>query len=297
MGLPISRILQVINTNIEGTVASRYREGGDEFDILVRLREEDRGKHEDILNIFITGPGGKEMSLKGFATITEGKGPTKIERRGQQRLITVMAGIHGRDLGHIVRDIGDRIRDLEIPRNFRLDFASEYEKQKEAFGGLLFAIILAIVLVYMVMASQFESLTEPFVIMFTVPFASIGVILAIIVLNMNVTIPVFIGGVLLIGIVVNNGIVMIDYINRLRKKGEPLMEAILMGARRRLRPILMTTLTTSLALVPMALGIGEGSEINAPLARVVIGGILISALFTTFFVPTLYGSIKGISRK
>jgi HAE1 family hydrophobic/amphiphilic exporter-1 len=262
----------------------------------VRLREEDRGRHEDILNIFITGPGGKEMSLKGFAYITEGKGPTKIERRGQQRLITVMAGIQGRDLGHIVRDIGDRIRNLKMPRNFRLDFASEYEKQREAFGGLLFAIVLAIVLVYMVMASQFESLTEPFVIMFTVPFASIGVILVILALHMNVTIPVFIGGILLIGIVVNNGIVMIDYINRLRKKEHPLREAILIGASRRLRPILMTTLTTSLALVPMALGIGEGSEMNAPLARVVIGGLLISALFTTFFVPTLYGSIKGIGR-
>ena len=296
MGLPISRILQVVHTNIEGTVASRYREGGDEFDILVRLREEDRGRHEDILNIFITGPGGKEMSLKGFAYITEGKGPTKIERRGQQRLITVMAGIQGRDLGHIVRDIGDRIRNLKMPRNFRLDFASEYEKQREAFGGLLFAIALAIVLVYMVMASQFESLTEPFVIMFTVPFASIGVILVILALHMNVTIPVFIGGILLIGIVVNNGIVMIDYINRLRKKEHPLREAILIGASRRFRPILMTTLTTSLALVPMALGIGEGSEMNAPLARVVIGGLLISALFTTFFVPTLYGSIKGIGR-
>jgi HAE1 family hydrophobic/amphiphilic exporter-1 len=296
MGLSVSRILQVINTNIEGTVASRYREGGDEFDILVRLREEDRGRHEDIMNIFITGPGGREMPLKGFATIREGKGPTKIERRGQQRLITVMAGIHGRDLGHIVRDIGERIRDLKLPPGFRLDFASEYEQQREAFGGLLFAIALAIVLVYMVMASQFESLTEPFVIMFTVPFASIGVILAILALNMNVTIPVFIGGVLLIGIVVNNGIVMIDYINRLRKKGHVLREAILMGGRRRLRPILMTTLTTSLALVPMALGFGEGSEMNAPLARVVIGGLLVSALFTIFFVPTLYGSIKGIGR-
>jgi len=294
MGLPISRILQVINTNIEGTVASRYREGGDEFDILVRLREEDRGRHEDILNISITGPAGSEMPLKGFATIREGKGPAKIERRGQQRLITVMAGIQGRDLGHIVHDIGDRIRNVKMPRDFRLDFASEYEQQREAFGGLLFAIALAIVLVYMVMASQFESLTEPFVIMFTVPFASIGVIFAIIVLNMNVTIPVFIGAVLLIGIVVNNGIVMIDYINRLRKTGKPLMEAILIGASRRLRPILMTTLTTSLALVPMALGFGEGSEMNAPLARVVIGGMLVSALFTTFFVPTLYGAIKGI---
>jgi len=155
MGLPISRILQVINTNIEGTVASRYREGGDEFDILVRLREEDRGRLRDVLNISINGPGGKDIPLKGFATITEGKGPTKIERRDQERLITVMAGIHGRDLGHIVEEIRERLSDLKLPRNFRLDFASEYEKQKEAFGGLLFAIILAIVLVYMVMASPF----------------------------------------------------------------------------------------------------------------------------------------------
>jgi HAE1 family hydrophobic/amphiphilic exporter-1 len=296
LGLPVSRILQVINTNIEGTAASKYREGGDEFDILVRLREEDRGSLEDILNISITGPGGKEIPLKGFAAVIEGKGPTRIDRRNQERLITVMAGIQGRDLGHIVQDVRERIGDLRLPPNFRLNFASEYEKQKEAFGGLMFAIILAIVLVYMVMASQFESLTEPFVIMFTVPFASIGVILVLLLLNMNVTVPVFIGGVLLIGIVVNNGIVMIDYINRLRKKEHPLREAILLGAKRRLRPIMMTTLTTSLALVPMALGFGEGSEINAPLARVVIGGMLVSALFTVFFVPTLYGSIKGIGK-
>ncbi|HUT69398.1 MAG TPA: efflux RND transporter permease subunit [Desulfatiglandales bacterium] len=155
---------------------------------------------------------------------------------------------------------------------------------------------MAIILVYMVMASQFESLSEPFVIMFTVPFAAIGVILAMLILGMNVTIPVFIGCVLLIGIVVNNGIVLIDCINQLRKGGIPLEEAILLGGRRRLRPILMTTCTTALALVPMALGFGEGSEINAPMARVVIGGILISALFTTFFVPTLYGTIKGMGR-
>jgi HAE1 family hydrophobic/amphiphilic exporter-1 len=296
LGLPISRILQVINTNIEGTAASKYREEGDEFDILVRLREEDRGSLQDILNISITAPGGKEIPLKGFAAVIEGKGPTRIDRRNQERLITVMAGIRGRDLGHIVQEIAEKIGDLKLPSNFRLNFTSEYEQQKEAFGGLLFAIALAIVLVYMVMASQFESLTEPFVIMFTVPFASIGVILVLLLLNMNVTIPVFIGGVLLIGIVVNNGIVMIDYINRLRRRGNPLTEAILIGARRRLRPIMMTTLTTCLALVPMALGFGEGSEMNAPMARVVIGGMLVSALFTIFFVPTLYGSIKGIGR-
>jgi HAE1 family hydrophobic/amphiphilic exporter-1 len=296
MGLPISRILEVINTNIEGTAASRFREGGDEFDILVRLREEDRGRLEDIRDIFITGPGGKEIPLKNFARIIEGKGPTEIERRNQQRLITVRAGIQERDLGHIVQDIRERIRDIELPQNLRLDFASEYEEQQEAFGGLLFAIILAIILVYMVMASQFESLTEPFVIMFTVPFASIGVMLAILILRMNVTIPVFIGAVLLIGIVVNNGIVLIDYISRLRREGMQLEEAILLGGRRRLRPIMMTTCTTALALVPMALGLGEGSEMNAPMARVVIGGILVSALFTIFFVPTLYGSIKGIGR-
>jgi hydrophobic/amphiphilic exporter-1 (mainly G- bacteria), HAE1 family len=296
LGLPVSRILHVINTNIEGTVASKYREGGDEFDILVRLRENDRAGLEDILNITITGPKGKEIPLKGFARIREGKGPTRIDRRNQERLITVMAGIQGRDLGHIVQDIKEKIGDMKLPPNFRLTLASEYEQQKEAFGGLVFAIALAIVLVYMVMASQFESLSEPFVIMFTVPFASIGVILVLLLLNMTVTLPVFIGGVLLIGIVVNNGIVMIDYIKRLKNMGHPLREAILLGAKRRFRPIMMTTLTTALALVPMALGFGEGSEMNAPMARVVIGGMLMSALFTLFFVPTLYGSMKGIGR-
>jgi len=293
LGLSVSRILQVINTNLEGTAASKYREEGDEFDILVRLREEDRGSLEDLRNISVTMPTGKEIPLKGFTAVTEGKGPTRIDRRNQERLITVMAGIQGRDLGHIVQDIREKIADLPIPPDFRLHLASEYEQQKEAFGGLLFAIALAIVLVYMVMASQFESLTEPFVIMFTVPFASIGVILVLLLLNMNVTIPVFIGVVLLIGIVVNNGIVMVDYISRLRRKGHALRDAVLLGARRRLRPIMMTTLTTCLALVPMALGFGEGSEMNAPMARVVIGGMLVSAVFTIFFVPTLYASIKG----
>jgi HAE1 family hydrophobic/amphiphilic exporter-1 len=148
----------------------------------------------------------------------------------------------------------------------------------------------------MVMASQFESLSEPFVIMFTVPFAAIGVILAMLLLGMNVTIPVFIGAVLLIGIVVNNGIVLIDCIGQLRREERSLEEAILTGAKRRLRPIMMTTCTTALALVPMALGLGEGSEMNAPMARVVIGGMLVSALFTLFFVPTLYASIKGMGR-
>ena len=133
-------------------------------------------------------------------------------------------------------------------------------------------------------------------IKFTVPFASIGVILAILILHMNVTITVFIGGVLLIGIVVNNGIVLIDCISRLRKEGKSLEEAILLGGRRRLRPILMTTFTTALAFAPMAVGFGEGSEMNAPMARVVIGGMLVSALFTLFFVPTLYGSIRGVGR-
>jgi HAE1 family hydrophobic/amphiphilic exporter-1 len=297
MGLPVSRILQVINTNVEGTIASHFREGGDEFDVLVRLREKDRARIEDIQDIFISRPGGEEIPLKSFARVVEGKGPTEIERRNQQRLITVRAGIQDRDLAHVVQDIGERIRGIQMPRNFRLNFASEYEQQKEAFGGLLFAIVLAIVLVYMVMASQFESLSEPFVIMFTVPFAAIGVILAMLLLGMNMTIPVLIGAVLLIGIVVNNGIVLIDCIGQLRRQGNQLEQAILTGGRRRLRPIMMTTCTTALALIPMALGLGEGAEMNAPMARVVIGGIVVSALFTLFFVPTLYATIKGMGRE
>jgi len=184
----------------------------------------------------------------------------------------------------------------DIPRvsNLRFDDIERIEKTLEFIGksevdGINFSSISKNLGI-----TKYKA--EPFVIMFTVPLASIGVILAILVLRMNVTIPVFIGGVLLIGIVVNNGIVMIDYINKLRKKEHTLREAILIGAKRRLRPIMMTTLTTSLALVPMALGFGEGSEINAPLAHVVIGGMLVSALFTILFVPTLYGSINGIGK-
>jgi len=289
-------VADMLQTVLSGTIAGYFRDGGDEYGIRVKLADAERRSMRDILDLTVPNADNQPVVLRNIVSEEKRSGPVRVERKDQERVIAVNANIAGRDMGAIIADAREALRTIPVPAGFMIGFGGDYEEQQKAFGELGTGFILALILVYMVMASQFESLSEPFVIMFTVPFASIGVILVLLLLNMTVTLPVFIGGVLLIGIVVNNGIVMIDYIKRLKNMGHPLREAILLGAKRRFRPIMMTTLTTALALVPMALGFGEGSEMNAPMARVVIGGMLMSALFTLFFVPTLYGSMKGIGR-
>jgi len=293
LGLNFSQIAQTIRSANAGTVASWFREGGDEYDILVRLQAEDRQTPADLEKIFITSPLGRQISLDTVARVEEGVGPVRIERKGQERVITVSGGIKGRDLGSITRDIKEALADIRIPEDFLVEFGGEQEEMTESFRSLFFALLLAVVLVYMVMASQFESLRHPFVIMFSLPFATIGVILMLFLTGTTFTIIVYIGLIMLAGIVVNNGIVMISYINILRERGLALSEAVRMGARRRLRPILMTTFTTVFALLPMALGIGAGSEMWAPMARTVIGGLLTSFLFTLVLVPVLYTIFAG----
>jgi len=293
LGLNFSQIAQTIRSANAGTVASWFREGGDEYNILVRLQAEDRQTPADLEKIFITSPLGRQISLDSVARIEERLGPVRIERKGQERVITVSGGIKGRALGSITRDIKETLADIRIPEGFLVEFGGEQQEMAESFRSLFFALILAVVLVYMVMASQFESLRHPFVIMFSLPFAAIGVILMLFLSGTTFTVVVYIGLIMLAGIVVNNGIVMISYINILRERGLALSEAVRMGARRRLRPILMTTFTTVFALLPMALGIGAGTEMWAPMARTVIGGLLTSFLFTLVLVPTLYTIFAG----
>ncbi len=293
LGLNFSQIAQTIRSANAGTVASWFREGGDEYNILVRLRAEDRQTPADLGKMFITSPLGRQISLDTVARVEQGLGPAKIERKGQERVITVSAGIEGRDLGSITRDIKEALADIRIPEGFSVEFGGEQQEMTESFRSLFFALLLAVVLVYMVMASQFESLRHPFVIMLALPFAATGVILMLFLTGTIFTVVVYIGLIMLAGIVVNNGIVMISYINILRRRGLALFEAVRMGARRRLRPILMTTFTTVFALLPMALGIGAGSEMWAPMARTVIGGLLTSFLFTLVLVPTLYTIFAG----
>jgi HAE1 family hydrophobic/amphiphilic exporter-1 len=212
-----------------------------------------------------------------------------IERRDQERVITVSANIAGRDMGSIAGDAGQRLESVERPKDFYVFFGGELEEQQKAFKSLVFSLILAVILVYAVMAAQFESFRDPLIILFSIPFAGIGTALVLFLTNTTFNMQAFIGLIMLAGIVVNNAIVLVDYTNLMRREyGHPLREAIELAGRRRLRPILMTTLTTVLGLLPMALGIGEGAEVQSPMARVVIGGLTTSTLITLIFIPVLY---------
>jgi HAE1 family hydrophobic/amphiphilic exporter-1 len=192
-----------------------------------------------------------------------------------------------------MRDIQRQLRQIRLPKGFTFVYGGEYEDQMESYRELSLAFLLAVVLVYMVMAAQFESLIHPLIIMFSIPFALIGVILVLAVTNTTLSVQSLMGVVMLAGIVVNNAIVLLDYVNMLRRtRGMPLREAVEEGGRRRLRPILMTTLTTILALIPLAIGLGEGGELQAPMARVVVGGLLVSTLITLVFIPTLYTIVE-----
>jgi len=289
-GLSVADIAQRLRTAFGGEVATMYREGGDEYDVRVRLREEDRLRLEDLRTQWMVTPRGERVPLSNFVRLERRTGPSSIERIDQERSITVSAYlVPGYSLGNVIRDLRPRLNQIPLPKGFSLVYGGEYEDQLESYREMSMAFVLAVILVYMVMASQFESLLHPLIIMFSIPFALIGVILALVLTDTTLNVQSLMGVVMLTGIVVNNAIVLLDYVNMLRRKrGMQLREAVEEGGRRRLRPILMTTLTTVLALTPMAIGLGEGSELQAPMARVVIGGLLVSTLVTLVFIPTLY---------
>jgi HAE1 family hydrophobic/amphiphilic exporter-1 len=293
LGVSVHTILQAVETSVAGTVASQYREGRDEYDIRVRLREADRQQLADLDRIFVTTPGGRQIPLRSLTVTRPGTGPVVIERRAQERAVTIQAGMTGsRDFGSIARDVEHLLATTHIPEGFQAIMGGERQEQQASNQNMLLTVILAILLVYMIMAALFESLMHPFVILFTIPFAAIGGILMLWLTGTNVSIPVYIGAIMLVGVAVNNGIVMVDYTNQLRQQGLEVMQATYQGAVTRLRPVLITTLTTTLALIPMAIGVGEGAEVWAPLGRVVVGGLAVSALFTLFFIPSLYSLIE-----
>jgi len=293
-GLSVSDIAGRLRTAFGGEVATRYREGGDEYDVRVRLREQDRVGLDDLRTLWITTPRGERVAVSNFVRLKRTTGPTIIERVDQERTLTVAANLApGYSLGNVMRDVRRALSQIQMPKGFTLVYGGEYEDQQESYREMLLAFLLAVTLVYMVMASQFESLLHPLIIMFSIPFAVIGVILALVLTNTTLNVQSLMGVVMLAGIVVNNAIVLLDYVNLLRRTyGMPLREAVEEGGRRRLRPILMTTLTTALALTPMAIGLGEGSELQAPMARVVIGGLLVSTLITLVFIPTVYTIVE-----
>jgi HAE1 family hydrophobic/amphiphilic exporter-1 len=237
----------------------------------------------------LASTGGEPVVLRNVVRIQPKTGPVRIERKDQERIVTVSANISGRDMGSIITDIRNNLHNVAVPRDFGIVFSGDYEEQQKAFHELLLSLFLALILVYMVMASLYESIRYPIVVMFSVPFAAIGVILMLFMTDTTFNVQSFIGCIMLGGIVVNNAILLVDHITLLRRRDRlPLREAIEEAGRRRLRPILMTAMTTILAMVPLAIGLGEGGEVQAPLARAVIGGLISSTLITLLIVPTVY---------
>jgi HAE1 family hydrophobic/amphiphilic exporter-1 len=289
MHLTVSRIADTLQTVLSGTRAGSYRERGDEYDIRVKVDDAEKLSMRDILDLTVTGFEGTAVVLRNVVDIQPRTAPVRIERKDQERIVTVSANISGRDMGSILADIREGLRKVAVPDDFSIVFGGDYEEQEKAFRELLLSLVLAVLLVYMVMASLYESVRYPLVVMFSVPFAAIGVILMLFITGTTFNVQSFIGCIMLGGIVVNNAILLVDHINLLRRRdGMALRDAIEEAGRRRLRPILMTAMTTSLAMVPLAVGMGEGGEVQAPLARTVIGGLASSTLISLIIIPVVY---------
>ena len=293
-GLTAAQVASSIKTASLGTLSGIYRKGGEEIDILVRLDEEKRNSFEDIMHLSIISPMGFSVPLNQIAHLESAEGPRKISHEKQTRKVLISAGVTGtNDMGGTVKNIQLAVADIleELPPGYFVDFGGAYEDMQEAFLTLAGAMLLAIILVYSVMASQFESLRQPFIVMFTMPLAVIGVMLILAFTGTTLSVASFVGVIILAGIVVNNGIVLIDHMNQLRLQGMAKFDAILQGGADRIRPVLITALTTMGGMLPMAIASGEGSELKSPMALTVIGGLLSATFLTLIVIPVIYSMI------
>lgn len=270
---------------------------GNEYFISAWLAEEHRTNLTDLENILLTSKTGQPVLLKNVASLKLNAGPVKIDRKYFQRVVHVTANPTTRPLGDIAADLESAFASLQLPTGFSLKLAGQIQQQRETFQGLLFATVLALMLVYMVMAAQFKSLIDPFIIMFSVPMGFPGVILILFLTDTTLSTTSMMGIIMMFGIVVSNGVLLVDYTNVLRRKGRPLLDAVITASRTRLRPILMTSLATVFGLLPMAIGLGTGGETNAPLARAVVGGLSVSTLLTLFLIPTVYVMLEERIRR
>ena len=288
LGLAVHDVAQTVVSKVRGDVATRYSWHDRKIDVLVRAQEADRASVERLQQLIINPESSRPVTLSAVADVVVDIGPSEIRRVGQQRVAVVTANLRHGDLGAASEEIQGIIAGTAVPAGLAVRLAGQSEEMSISFRSLLFALALAIFLVYLVMASQFESLIHPFVIFFTMPLALIGAVLALWLTSSTISVIVFIGLILLAGIVVNNAIVLVDLINQLREQGSSKFDAILEAGRLRLRPILMTTLTTVLGLLPMALGLGEGAELRSPMAVTVIGGLVVSTMLTLVVIPVVY---------
>jgi HAE1 family hydrophobic/amphiphilic exporter-1 len=288
LGMTVQGVANTIQTNVAGTTAAQYRERGNEYPIIVRLRQADREGVSDIGEVLVATPTGQVVPARNLLTVGRETGPVQIDRKNMERMTRVNADPEI-PLSDAVAAVQQRFGEIRVPPDFAISFGAAVEEQARSFRQLQLVLILAVLLVYAVMASQYESLRDPFVIMFSIPVAGIGVVLSLLLTNTSFSMQAYLGVIMLAGIVVSNAILLVDYINTLRRRdGMPLREAVEVGGRTRLRPILMTSIATMLGLVPMAIGLGDGGELQAPLARVVIGGLLASTAVTLVLVPAIY---------
>jgi HAE1 family hydrophobic/amphiphilic exporter-1 len=293
-GVNVAMVSAAIQSELQGTVATRYKVGGKEIDIRVQTPYEKELDIQAIRNMDIPTTTGTMVPLNSIADFISGKSPVSINRQDQSRVVTVTGDLSDRPLGSVMKDIQAQVEEYPLPEGYLISYGGENELLQEAFDDLIMALVLGVVLVYMVMASQFESLVHPFTIMFSIPLAFTGAFLSLLLVGIPLSVPAFVGLIILAGVVVNNGIVLVDYINVLRSEGLERNEAILQTGPTRLRPILMTTLTTVLGLLPLALGIGEGAELEMPLAVSVIGGLSLSTLLTLVVVPVIYSLLDDL---
>lgn len=288
LGLQVHEVADLIVSKVRGDVATRYSWRDRKIDVLVRAKKQDRSSVSDIQNLIINPNSNSPIPLSSIADIHVTTGPSEIRRVDQERVAIVSANLKYGDLATAAEQIHGIINKTTIPTGLMAQVTGQNEEMAESFKSLIFALSLAVFLVYLVMASQFESLLHPFIILFTIPLALVGAILGLWVTGSSISVVVFIGLILLAGIVVNNAIVLIDLINQMRARGIGKIQAILEGGKSRLRPILMTTLTTTLGLLPLAIGIGDGAELRAPMAVTVISGLVFSTMLTLVVIPVMY---------
>jgi HAE1 family hydrophobic/amphiphilic exporter-1 len=303
MGMTVRQVSSVVQTNLAGSRAGTVRQDGDEFNIVVRLREQDRKTSLDLNNISLRTPTGEIVPLSSVVTKVQRRGPTEINHINNQRVVYITANVEkGLATGTAVERVRAKLAEKPLPEGFSIVFGGEWEEQQKATRDFQLAMIMALILVYMVMAAQFERFLDPLIVMFSVPMALVGVVPMLILTDTTLNLQSLMGLVMLAGIVVNNAIVLVDYINLLRREnGMPVRQAVVESAKTRLRPILMTTLTTVLGLIPMAIGAGAGGEIQAALARVVVGGLSASTLITLVLIPSIYimvaNAIEWVNQK
>jgi len=294
-GLNTVTVAAALRNRITGLTATKYKEEGNEYDVIIRYDERFRKSTEDIMNVSIQTPEGKFIKLNEIAEIKQFYSPPNIDRQNKTRVVTVSAALSGSDLGSVRTALNQKIAKMDIPADVTIEFGGSADEMQKSFNDIITLLLLVLLLVYIVMAAQFESLAEPFIIMLAIPFALTGVFLALLIFNSTINVISLIGVVMLVGIVVKNGIILVDFANLLRDRGLSLKQAIVQAGRSRLRPVIMTSLTMILAMIPMIVSKGEGSEMWRPMSIAIFGGLTFSTLVTLVLVPAIY-TMFGVGR-